>query len=130
MIACHSQTIAFMGKAGSGQMTKLINNALTVSNLRNVAEGFSLAEAAGVDLRALKVALANSSGGSFILQAIGRKIGPDVAEHIAALNRKDVHEFADAMRTRGLDAHALVDWAIAGPDALVKLVQSLSKEMA
>ena len=130
VIACHSQTVAFMGAAGSGQMTKLINNALTVSNLRNVSEAFHLAEAAGVNLPALQAALANSSGGSFILQAIGGKIGPDVAEHIAALNRKDVQEFADAMTTRGLDAQALVNWATPGPDFLVKLVKSLSREIA
>lgn len=130
VIGCHSQTIAFMGAAGSGQMTKLINNALTVSNLRNVAEAFRLAQAASIALPALQAALANSSGGSFILQAIGRKIGSDVAEHIAALNRKDVQEFADAMAARDLDARALVDWATTGPDALVKLVKSLSREPA
>jgi 2-hydroxy-3-oxopropionate reductase len=39
-------------------MTKLLNNALTVSNLRNVVEVFGLARQAGVDLSALQAALA------------------------------------------------------------------------
>lgn len=126
IIACHSQTIAFMGAAGSGQMTKLINNALTVSNLRNVVEAFTLAAAAEVDLRALQGALAHSSGGSFILQAIGRQVGPEIADHIAELNRKDVREFAEAMRARGLDPHAIEGWAIRGPDRLPELAHALT----
>ena len=126
VIECHSQTIAFMGRPGSGQMAKLFNNILTVSNLRNVVETLSLAQAAGIDLRALQEALARSSGGSFILQAIGRQISLDIAEHIAALNRKDVAEFAGAMRARGLDPRRIVDWAATGPDGLPALVYALA----
>ncbi|WP_210490194.1 NAD-binding protein [Microvirga antarctica] len=107
-------------------MTKLINNVLTVSNLRNIVEAFALAKAAGVDLRALQGALAHSSGGSFILQAIGHKIGPGIAEHIAALNRKDVHAFAEAMRARGLDPATIEEWAISGPDGLPALVNAMT----
>ncbi len=126
VIACHSQTIAFMGAAGSGQMTKLINNVLTVSNLRNVVEAFALAKAAGVDLRALQGALAHSSGGSFILQAIGRHVGSEIADHIAQLNRKDVREFAAAMRARDLDPGTIEEWAIMGPDGLPELAKVLA----
>lgn len=126
VLACHSSTIAHMGGAGAGQMTKLVNNALTVSNLRNIVEVFRLAKAGGLHLPAVQQALAESSGGSFILQALGRKITPEIAEHIAGLNRKDVIEFADAMRHRGLDPSDIAEWAIAGPDGLPALVDDLA----
>ena len=126
VIACHSARIALMGLPGSGQMTKLINNVLTVSNMRNIVEAFSLAKAAGVDLVALQGALADSSGGSFILQAIGRQIRPEIADHIAQLNRKDVAEFAEAMRRQGLNPRQIEAWAMLGPDGLASLVAEMS----
>ncbi|WP_420145577.1 NAD(P)-dependent oxidoreductase [Sphingobium sp.] len=126
IIACHSRNMPLMGAAGAGQMTKLLNNILTVSNMRNVVEAFALARAAGVDLPALQQALKESSGGSFILQAIGKAVTPAIADHIAGLNRKDVAEFAKAMRDGGLDPTVLVDWAMAGPDGLPQLAGELS----
>lgn len=127
VIECYSRTIILMGGPGSGQMTKLINNILTVSNMRNIVEVLTLAKSAGVDLHALQGALAQSSGGSFILQAIGRQIIPEIAEHIAGLNRKDVREFDEAMGARGLDAHVIVEWAMAGPDGLPMLVEAITE---
>jgi 3-hydroxyisobutyrate dehydrogenase-like beta-hydroxyacid dehydrogenase len=106
-------------------MAKLLNNALTVSNLRNVVEVFSLAAGAGVELRALQGALAFSSGGSFILQALGRQITPQIAEHIAHLNVKDVEEFGAAMSHIGMSADVLVNWALEGPKGLPRLVRML-----
>lgn len=130
ILATHSNAIHHMGLAGAGQMTKLLNNALTVSNLRNVVEVLSLAEAAGVDLPALQAAFRSSSGGSFILQALGTKITPDIADHIAGLNRKDVAEFAEAMQRKGLHPEAIVNWAMPGPDQLAAKVSSLAKRSA
>lgn len=125
VIECHSKHIVAMGAAGAGQMAKLCNNALTVSNMRNVVEVFALAEKLGVSLKGLRDAFAHSSGGSFILQALGTKVTTSNAAHIAELNRKDVDEFAEAMRRQGVDPTAIQDWAIEGPDGLEKLVQRL-----
>lgn len=130
ILATHSNAIHHMGPAGSGQVTKLLNNALTVSNLRNVVEVLSLAEAAGMSLAALQAAFKTSSGGSFILQALGTKITPDIADHIAGLNRKDVAEFAEAMQRKGLHPEAIVNWAMPGPDQLADKVRSLVKRSA
>lgn len=127
IITCHSTSIVLMGAPGAGQMTKLTNNILTVSNMRNVVEAFRLAGEAGLDRRALQAALAHSSGGSFILQAIGRQISPRIAEHIAGLNRKDVTEFGEAMEAAGLDAGPIVDWAIQAPDGLKDLAHKLAE---
>ncbi|MFC3183267.1 NAD(P)-dependent oxidoreductase [Cypionkella sinensis] len=70
VIARHSSNIRLMGGPGAGQMTKLLNNALTVSNLRNLVEVFCLAARAGVNLLSLQAALATSSGGSFFTQLV------------------------------------------------------------
>jgi 3-hydroxyisobutyrate dehydrogenase-like beta-hydroxyacid dehydrogenase len=83
-------------------MAKLCNNALTVSNLRNIVEVFSMAEKLGISLAGLRDAFDHSSGGSFILQALGTKVTAGNAAHIAELNRTDVDEFAAAMRRKGL----------------------------
>jgi 3-hydroxyisobutyrate dehydrogenase-like beta-hydroxyacid dehydrogenase len=126
ILATHSTAIHHMGPAGAGQMTKLLNNALTVSNLRNVLEVFNLAKASGMSLPPLQRAFETSSGGSFILQALGAKITPDIADHIAALNRKDITEFAEAMNRQGLHPEAIANWAMPGPDQLGEIVQALS----
>ena len=125
ILATHSIAIRHMGPAGTGQMTKLLNNALTVANLRSVVEVLTLAKAAGVGLPALQEAFETSSGGSFILQALGTKVTPDIAAHIAQLNRKDISEFAAAMERKGLNASAIVDWARPGPDHLIDIVRAL-----
>jgi 3-hydroxyisobutyrate dehydrogenase-like beta-hydroxyacid dehydrogenase len=126
ILATYSNAIHHMGPAGAGQMTKLLNNALTVSNLRNVVEVLTLAEAAGMSPPALQAALRSSSGGSFILQALGTKITPDNADHIAGLNRKDVAEFAEAMQRKGLHPEAIVNWAMPAPNQLAAKVRRLA----
>ena len=114
IMECHSTHIVSMGPAGSGQMAKLCNNALTVSNLRNAVEVFALADKLGVSLPGLKEAFAHSSGGSFILQALGTKVTAPNAAHIATLNRADISEFAEAMRRKQVDPTALFEWGIKG----------------
>jgi 3-hydroxyisobutyrate dehydrogenase-like beta-hydroxyacid dehydrogenase len=130
VISCHSSSICHMGAVGAGQMTKLLNNALTVSNLRNIVEVFSLALQAGVDLKAFQAALATSSGSSFILRAIGRQITPTTADHIARLNVKDIEEFASAMAQKGLSADTVVTWTKLGPKGLPALAGALWDEKA
>lgn len=126
VIACHSSAMPLMGPAGSGQLAKLCNNALTVSNLRNVVEVFGMAGVLGLSLPALQDAFAHSSGGSFILQALGSKVTLAIADHIAELNRKDIREFAAMAEHRGLNARALLDWGLGGPDGLADIVERLS----
>lgn len=97
-------------------MAKLCNNGLTVSNLSNIVEVFGMAER-GVSLRGLQTAFVHSSGGSFILQALGTKITPSIAGHLADLNRKDIDEFANVMRNLGLDPTRLLEWVLGGRTA-------------
>ncbi|OMQ39853.1 hypothetical protein [Ensifer sp. 1H6] len=71
--------------------------------------------------------LARSSGGSFILQALGSKVTVANAAHIAELNRTDLDEFAEAMRRKNVDPTDLLQWCFKGPDGLEELVHRLQQ---
>lgn len=62
--------LTHMGPSGAGQATKLVNQALCLTNYCIVAEGLRLAEAYGVDARKVPEALAPGLGNSAVLQAI------------------------------------------------------------
>lgn len=62
--------LTYMGPTGAGQATKLINQALCLTNYCIVAEGLRLAEAYGVDARKIPQALEPGLGNSAVLQNI------------------------------------------------------------
>src|SRR5215210_1810889 len=62
--------LTHMGPVGAGQATKLVNQALCLTNYCVVAEGLRLAEAYGVDARKIPAALAPGLANSAVLQAI------------------------------------------------------------
>src|ERR1700756_1526996 len=69
-----SRKVAHMGGLGSGQLTKLLNNAMTMTNLKNAVDVFALAKNLGIDIPQLYGAITVSSGSSAILQSIGGQI--------------------------------------------------------
>ncbi len=62
--------LTHMGGVGAGQATKLVNQALCLTNYCVVAEGLRLAEAYGVDAARIPAALAPGLGNSAVLQAL------------------------------------------------------------
>lgn len=62
--------VTHMGGTGAGQATKLVNQALCLTNYCVVAEGLRIAEAFGVDASKIPAALAPGLGNSAVLQAI------------------------------------------------------------
>lgn len=62
--------LTYMGPTGAGQATKLVNQALCLTNYCIVAEGLRLAEAYGVDARKIPQALEPGLGNSAVLQNI------------------------------------------------------------
>lgn len=69
-----------MGAIGAGQATKLVNQALCLTNYCVVAEALRLAEAYGVDASRIPAALAPGLGNSAVLQAmLPRMIAQDFA---------------------------------------------------
>lgn len=117
----YSSSVVFMGASGAGQQAKLLNNALTMTNLRNAEQVFAIADSTGVDVAALQRLLATSSGGSFIIEALGKQITPALAPHLQSLMRKDIEHFADALESLGgpdTDVTDLRMRGLAGADGL------------
>ncbi len=67
-------TVTYVGKTGSGQVTKLANQAIVGITIGAVSEALILAEAAGVDPKAVRKAIKNGFAGSPILEIHGKRI--------------------------------------------------------
>jgi len=74
VIAHLAQRFTRMGDAGAGQVTKLCNQVIVGSLLPVIAEAVRLAEAAGVDARALPQALQGGFADSLPLQIFGARM--------------------------------------------------------
>ncbi|MER6121930.1 NAD(P)-dependent oxidoreductase [Streptomyces sp. NPDC001795] len=115
-----SGTVTLMGPVGAGQFTKLFNNALTITNMKNAEDVLGLASRVGLNLPALIDVINTSSGGSSALRALGGDITPELAEHVHLLMEKDMHHFADAVRgAGGDDPSEVLERGLAGAAGLV-----------
>jgi 3-hydroxyisobutyrate dehydrogenase-like beta-hydroxyacid dehydrogenase len=86
-----------------GQVTKLLVNAMTMSNLDNAVGLIRLVSRLGMNVHAVIDVIDVSSGGSAILRALSSDVTPEIAPHIQGLMSKDIEHFADAIRAYGLD---------------------------
>ncbi|MDB5558543.1 MAG: NAD(P)-dependent oxidoreductase [Enterovirga sp.] len=93
-----------MGPTGAGQATKLVNQALCLTNYVICAEGLRLAEAYGVDASRIPAALAPGLGNSAVLQAIfPRMVAKDYAPRgYARQILKDLELVHEATRAQHL----------------------------
>ncbi|MDC0037053.1 NAD(P)-dependent oxidoreductase [Alphaproteobacteria bacterium] len=64
----------YLGKTGSGQIAKLANQTIVGITIGAVAEAIIMAEAAGVDAKALRLAIKNGFAGSKILEIHGQRM--------------------------------------------------------
>src|ERR1700757_4118413 len=129
VFAAFSRTVAYMGPSGSGQVTKLLNNAMTMSNLGNAVDLIRLLSGLGMDVQAVIDVIDVSSGGSAILSILGSDdVTPEIAPHIQGLMRKDIEHFADAIRACGLDPRPLHDRGLAGASGLAEAVGLLAAD--
>jgi 2-hydroxy-3-oxopropionate reductase len=67
LLEAYGSTITHLGPVGSGQMAKLVNQALVVVTQLAVSEGLLLAEAGGLDLTATLEAVTGGAAGSWML---------------------------------------------------------------
>ena len=115
-----------MGPSGAGQVAKLLNNALTMTNLKNAVDVFGFADKLGLNIANLFDAVSVSSGSSAVLRALGTGITPEIAPHLQDLMRKDIEHFADAMLSKGLDPREVVERGLGGANGLLDLVQRVT----
>lgn len=95
-----STTVAWMGGPGTGQITKLLNNASLLANLRNAEEIVELGASLGLDAPNLVRVLQTGSGTSFALEFLAGEISAEMSEHLPSLWHKDIGHFSDAVRAR------------------------------
>lgn len=70
-------TITHVGPVGHGQVTKLVNQILVVSNMLGVAEALMFARASGLDLAKVIAAVEGGAGGSWMLSKRARQVIED-----------------------------------------------------
>lgn len=100
----HLGLLTHMGEVGAGQATKLVNQALCLTNYCVVAEGLRLAQAYGVDASKIPAALAPGLGNSAVLQAmLPRMLAQDFApKGYARQVLKDLELLTEAGRAQHL----------------------------
>jgi 3-hydroxyisobutyrate dehydrogenase-like beta-hydroxyacid dehydrogenase len=100
-----ARTVELLGPVGSGQLAKLVNNALSASNLAAALRATAAAEALGLDPEAVRRVVQDASGDSFMLRMV-----PLMLQHggqlAADLFRKDVGLFQDIVDTAGTTSGA------------------------
>jgi len=106
----YSVAVHHLGQTGAGQLAKLLNNALTIANVRSSVEVLLLARTLGIDVAMLIELVDTSAGANAALHALHRPITPDGAQHVDEMMRKDIAMFGRAMRDLGVDPRALEDW--------------------
>jgi len=125
-----SSAVVYMGPAGSGQVAKLLNNALTMTNLKNAEDVLGFADVLGVDVAAFLQLLRTSSGGSFVLNALGNAISSALAPHLQGLMKKDIEHFANAISCQGVDVAEVRARGIAGAEGLVTVTELVDRHLA
>lgn len=71
VMQCYGVSIYFMGKYGSGQLTKMVNQICISANLQGVAEAFNFGLNAGLDMNKVIAALSKGAAQSWQLENRG-----------------------------------------------------------
>lgn len=97
VFSSYGDPVVHMGPAGSGQLTKLLNNVLFTANLATAASTLALGSALAVDPRRLAEVIANGTANSFALGRISAAGGTlaRIAAHAGDLLAKDVRLVTD-----------------------------------
>ncbi len=98
------KTITYCGPSGSGYVVKLCNQICGGLHLIAAAEAVALARAAGVDLEAMRKAVASGAAGSWMLDHLAPKMiaGDDAPGFFVDYQLKDLRIAADAAAKLGL----------------------------
>lgn len=109
VLSTFGNPVRHLGPLGSGQVTKLINNALVTANLSLVHDAVSLAESLGIETQALIDTLQHGSGSSFAM-GMYERIRPPLDLSTSAspgragtLLRKDIDLISRLAAERQLD---------------------------
>jgi 3-hydroxyisobutyrate dehydrogenase-like beta-hydroxyacid dehydrogenase len=127
VFATYGDPVVHLGELGSGQVAKLLNNALFTAHLGTAASTLSLGQALGVDPLRLAEVIGHGSGSSFALGRIAAAGGTldRIAAHAGGLLRKDVDLLAGVADAAGVPTGLV---ALAAGVALTAMGQPASPE--
>jgi 3-hydroxyisobutyrate dehydrogenase len=74
LFQCMGEKIAFMGKAGAGQHTKMCNQILIATTMIGTVESLLYAQKAGIDHEAVIDVIGQGAAGSWSINNLGRRI--------------------------------------------------------
>jgi len=110
-----------MGGAGTGQMSKLINNALLMANQENLRDMLAIADGMRVEIPALVDVLRAGTASSRALQLLGSAVTTENAGHLREMQLVDMDIFADAVHDLGDSAADFTSRAVRGARELPEL---------
>jgi 3-hydroxyisobutyrate dehydrogenase len=113
VMAVYAKQSALLGPSGSGQITKMINQICFGAVLQGLAEGFSFARAAGLDVEAVVNVISKGAAQSWQMENRYKTMAAGEYNHGFAVEwmRKDLGIVLDEARNNGasLPVTALVD---------------------
>lgn len=105
LLAVMGENVTVMGKVGTGQAAKVVNQLISFSTQVTVAEAMALARRSGLELNTLIPALAGGAADSVVLQILGPRMAAEdwsITAHME-LASKDLDIVMNAAADRGLD---------------------------
>ena len=127
VIDAYASAVTLMGPAGSGQLTKMVNQILCAGAIQGAAEALAFGERAGLDMEQVLAAVTKGAAGSWYLQNRGHTMVADQFDFGFAIDwmLKDLGLVADAAADLGapiplveLCRHYTADTAAAGENRL------------
>jgi len=113
VMAAYARQSRRLGPAGSGQLTKMVNQICIAGILQGLAEGFSLARAAGLDIEAVEEVISKGAAQSWQMENRTKTMAAGHYEHGFAVEwmRKDLGICLEEARRAGLSLPltALID---------------------
>ena len=118
--------VRYLGGAGSGQLAKLINNALLAMNMWSVEEILAVAKGMGLGVESLTEILLASSGSSVALEQL-TGTSADLLLHYREMLGKDVSEFETVVASFDLPSTNTVEVARQGVDGIPSAIALLGR---
>ncbi len=103
VIDAYASAVTLIGPAGSGQLTKMVNQILCAGAIQGAAEALAFGERAGLDMDRVLAAVTKGAAGSWYLQNRGRTMVEDEFDFGFAVDwmLKDLGLVADAATELG-----------------------------
>ncbi len=113
VIESYAQAVTLLGAAGSGQITKMVNQVCIASLVQGLSEGLAFAQKAGLDAKLVVDCISKGAAGSWQMENRGKTMADDEFEFGFAVEwmRKDLGIALEEAKSNGalLPVTAVVD---------------------